>query len=499
MRWRIVVTRARRVAGAAREEEPDEDNPGDAARRCAGIVPAPGRVMVTGGSAGQVSGHAVLVAGVALLRPEEQVLEAMLAGWAGQQAARGLGGETISGRQGRIRSFTDHAGCPPWLWTPQLFEEWCADLRSVHHVAASTLRGQAGAVRLFCEYLTDPVYAWAEVCWGYFGTHPVQVCTRWNTPRHVQDGESGPERRAFTVAELQVFFDHLDDRVAAVHGSGRKGWLPAFRDAVLVKTAYAFGLFSGGRLTVARCGAGASCGELLQHITRVWRSSSLLIRSLARADLPHVQHFTRRRRLVDHGSTRMIREGVPFAPALTPREGLRRREVSMLDLADLSANPRAPEFGRYGVCQVRYGEASAGSPPRRRSVLTVWGWLPEILDQWITEVRPALARDGTAALWPSERGPRIGLPAIDRRFAAERDVPGLDAGLEFHSLRRSHITHLIEAGWDPLFVQQQAGHAHASTTSLYTCVSSDFRTRTLRRVLDETISAALDPGEGHEG
>ena len=65
--------------------------------------------------------------------------------------------------------------------------------------------------------------------------------------------------------------------------------------------------------------------------------------------------------------------------------------------------------------------------------------------------------------------------------------------------RHSHITHLIEAGWDPLFVQQQAGHAHASTTSLYTCVSSDFRTRTLRRVLDETISAALGTGQGSEG
>jgi len=48
-------------------------------------------------------------------------------------------------------------------------------------------------------------------------------------------------------------------------------------------------------------------------------------------------------------------------------------------------------------------------------------------------------------------------------------------------------------------IQEQAGHAHASTTSLYTCVSSDFRTRTLRRVLDETISAALGTGHGSEG
>jgi hypothetical protein len=100
------------MAGTVGEEAPDEDNHGDTGRLCAGAVPAPGRVTVTGGSPEQ--GHAALVPGVALLRPEEQVLEAMLTGWAGQQAARGLSGGTISGRQGRIRAFTDHAGCPPW-------------------------------------------------------------------------------------------------------------------------------------------------------------------------------------------------------------------------------------------------------------------------------------------------------------------------------------------------------------------------------------------------
>jgi hypothetical protein len=43
-------------------------------------------------------------------------------------------------------------------------------------------------------------------------------------------------------------------------------------------------------------------------------------------------------------------------------------------------------------------------------------------------------------------------------------------------------------------MQQQAGHEHASTTALYTCVSSDFRTRTLRRALDVTAAAAMRPG-----
>ena len=68
---------------------------------------------------------------------------------------------------------------------------------------------------------------------------------------------------------------------------------------------------------------------------------------------------------------------------------------------------------------------------------------------------------------------------------------GLPGGLDLHSLRRSYATHLIEDGWDAKFVQDQLGHEHASTTSLYTCVSSDFRTRTLRRALDATINEAL--------
>jgi integrase len=44
-------------------------------------------------------------------------------------------------------------------------------------------------------------------------------------------------------------------------------------------------------------------------------------------------------------------------------------------------------------------------------------------------------------------------------------------------------------------IQDQMGHDHASTTSLYTCVSSDYRVSTLRRVLDTTIKNALSFGE----
>jgi integrase/recombinase XerC len=45
-------------------------------------------------------------------------------------------------------------------------------------------------------------------------------------------------------------------------------------------------------------------------------------------------------------------------------------------------DPEGPEFGEYGVCQVRFGKATRGWPPKRRSVLAVWPWAAEVLQQW---------------------------------------------------------------------------------------------------------------------
>ena len=135
--------------------------------------------------------------------------------------------------------------------------------------------------------------------------------------------------------------------------------------------------------------------------------------------------------------------------------GLRRRELVMLDLADFGANPHAPEFGDYGVVYVRWGKASKGSPPKRRSVLTVFPWSVRVLRQWVEQFRGLFdqAASGGGALWPSERSPRVSLEKISARFADYRDALGLPDSVSLHSLRHSYITHLIEDGYDPLFVQ----------------------------------------------
>jgi integrase/recombinase XerC len=201
-----------------------------------------GRVVVVAGEAGPGSAGLHLAAGVVLLRPEEQAFGAMLDGWRNQQLARRLAFSTVEGREQVIRAFAAHPDAFPWAWTPQLVDDWMTDLRAVRGLRRSTLRGYQMAVRLFCQYVTDPAYGWPAECEARFGTHPVQVVHEWNAAVHVQDAEGDPRKRAFTRDELQAFFDHADDQVGRIRAAGRKGWLAAFRDAALFKVAYGYGL-----------------------------------------------------------------------------------------------------------------------------------------------------------------------------------------------------------------------------------------------------------------
>ena len=143
--------------------------------------------------------------------------------------------------------------------------------------------------------------------------------------------------------------------------------------------------------------------------------------------------------------------------------GLRRREASGLDLADLRRNPKAPQYGRFGGLFVRYGKASRGSPPRRRTVLTVpeMDWIAGVLDHWVSEVRPLFA-PGIAAGAVGHRAARAGMSARGARrrvrgWPARR--PGCRPSWTCTALRHSYVTHLVEFDYPERFVSEQAGHA----------------------------------------
>jgi site-specific recombinase XerD len=54
------------------------------------------------------------------------------------------------------------------------------------------------------------------------------------------------------------------------------------------------------------------------------------------------------------------------------------------------------------------------------------------------------------------------------------------------------VTHLIEFDYPVRFVQEQVGHAHASTTSIYTGVSASYRNQLLARALDTIYGEHLE-------
>ncbi len=163
--------------------------------------------------------------------------------------------------------------------------------------------------------------------------------------------------------------------------------------------------------------------------------------------------------------------------------GLRRREAWGLDLADLRRNPKAAAFKQFGALHVRWGKSSRGAPPKRRTVLLVpeMDWVVPVLGQWMTDVRPRLKPGAHPALWVTERRGRVNWRAIDVAFDEARQAAGLSDELDLHCLRHSYVTHMIEFDYPERFIQEQVGHAYASTTALYTGVSDDYRNRLLTR------------------
>ena len=168
-------------------------------------------------------------------------------------------------------------------------------------------------------------------------------------------------------------------------------------------------------------------------------------------------------------------------------------------MADWGRNPAAPEFGRYGMLNVRYGKAKRGQPPRRRNVLSVMGWAVEAVADYAENVRPRFGFEDHPALWVTERGGRVKPPEINARFVAYRDALGLPKALTPHSTRHSYVSHLTEDGVDRRFIQVNVGHEADSSMAVYTHVSSDFMNTALRKALAPAFGSGQGADRGREG
>ena len=194
----------------------------------------------------QLAGSAQLelISGVAHLRPEDAMFDAMLRGWRAQQTARGLKPDTIESREQLVRRVHVETNEYPWGWGPAHVDEWVLSTTAERRLALSTLRSYQVDLRLFTEYVIDSRYGWVAACEKAFGpgVHPVAVFHEWNSVSHLDAYEGQPEARPFSREELQAFFDYADDQVELSTSSGHKGALTAYRDATVFKLIYAWGM-----------------------------------------------------------------------------------------------------------------------------------------------------------------------------------------------------------------------------------------------------------------
>ena len=133
--------------------------------------------------------------------------------------------------------------------------------------------------------------------------------------------------------------------------------------------------------------------------------------------------ITRRRRQGRKGSLTAWRDQALFKVMFG--WGLRRAETARLDCCDFRPNAKLPEFRSVAQLHVRFGKAVRGGPPRRRTVLTVFDWAADVVEQYLGEIRPCFECPQHPALFVTERGTRITGPYITERFAELRDEAGL--------------------------------------------------------------------------
>ncbi len=143
--------------------------------------------------------------------------------------------------------------------------------------------------------------------------------------------------------------------------------------------------------------------------------------------------------------------------------GMRVTELVSLNLGDLDLERALVN------CSGRSGGKS-----QRQRALPVHATAIRALSGYLETGRPALLREpDEEALFLNHRGDRLtrqGFWLILKQWAKEA---GIESAITPHTLRHSFAMHMLRNGVDLRAVQQLLGHAHISTTQIYTYPGED--------------------------
>lgn len=139
--------------------------------------------------------------------------------------------------------------------------------------------------------------------------------------------------------------------------------------------------------------------------------------------------------------------------------GLRAAELMGLDVRASAQAAGWLDLQALDVHVLGKGGKRRSTPLGRAAVEALQGWLA---------VRGQLAAPGEPALFVGARGQRIAGSTLRTMLKARAVSAGMPAHVHPHMLRHSFASHLLQSSGDLRAVQELLGHAHITTTQVYT-------------------------------
>ncbi len=148
---------------------------------------------------------------------------------------------SVNGDLAQVHDLFNFTGKPPWMWTEDDFEQWCAVLGLEKKVAIATQRKYQNAIKNFLVYLVENVKFRNDIH-RLYGIYPSQICHSENCIPHLIERELTKERQPLKHEQIETLFDAFDEAIQEAGKFGSKDLRPLQRDKALFFTLYAQGI-----------------------------------------------------------------------------------------------------------------------------------------------------------------------------------------------------------------------------------------------------------------
>jgi integrase/recombinase XerD len=181
-------------------------------------------------------------------------------------------------------------------------------------------------------------------------------------------------------------------------------------------------------------------------------------------------------KVLQHAQNQGPREHAMFL--LGYAHGLRASEIAALTVDDVRNGRIRCNRGKGSQHTVEELREHKNELLNERLVLAAW-------------LRSRGDGDGSIFLFTSRKGSRLTRQQVYRLFRHCAELAGLEAGrFNPHVLKHSYASHLLRNGADLAFVQRSLGHAHISSTTRYTHVTTSEAQSVSNRILGNVFAVA---------